>query len=148
MFRLADTVPDSWQGKGQEGEVLKERIEALMKRRREQGEEALSTGEKEELANSMIADASGDGPAEGGGPGREVKGNRRLDESVDSLPGASKNEDTLEAVEGADPANRPGPSTPPKRKESGSVPTQYRVVPPPRAPKSNGLPPRLLNHKE
>ena len=140
-------------GKGQEGEVLRERIRSLMRRKEEHGEGALSQGEQEELrtlGSGMAADdaqvGQGDG---GGGPGRAVKGNRRVDDGSEaagapsiSLPASAKGQTVEQSVQIA------GPSTPPFRKNSAFGPTQYRVVPPPRAQKQNGMPPRLLNHAE
>lgn len=138
--------------------MLRERIRALMKRKEEQGEGALSQGEQEELRThgpGMRDIAAG---AQGGvGGDREVKGNRRLDDGGEGVSMAEGTRRDMPEQEGHreqstapewQAVSTPGPSTPPARKSSIFGPTQYRVVPPPRAHKQNGLPPRLLNHAE
>ncbi|KAK8858849.1 hypothetical protein IAR55_003079 [Kwoniella newhampshirensis] len=135
VFRLAETVPGTWVGKGEEGEVLKTRIQDL-----------LSSSQKSSpfIPNGQIPSQS---------PTQLSK----------SLPSPPHPAPTLPPISAQSPIQSPplqsesastskalGRVQSPLRATGGSqtTQTQYRVVPPPSPRTKSMMPPRVLTTAE
>lgn len=94
VFRLADTVPDSWVGQGAEGEVLKARIQGLLSEGKVEEAEAVGRDARASASASglNVANAAGLADITRARTGREVdadvaerdmKGNKRVEVDVE-----------------------------------------------------------------
>ncbi|OCF35044.1 hypothetical protein I316_03084 [Kwoniella heveanensis BCC8398] len=146
VFRLAETVPDTWKGRGQEGEVLKSRIQNL-----------LSSSSQ---PDSPITPTSPlNPPAIPATTASPVHPTTSLFEPVDTLASTSKTvaegsrretnaEDECRGTKSASaPTVRSAPPTT-NGSSAGPSQTQFRVVPP-LSPRTKAMmPPRLLTTAE
>ncbi|WWC88389.1 uncharacterized protein L201_003300 [Kwoniella dendrophila CBS 6074] len=122
VFRLAETVPDTWQGKGQEGEVLKTRIQGL-------------------ISSSSQPDSPVSLPKSPLAPTQSIK---------PTQPSPPINDTTISTQNEAGPSTSSQPllNPPPRSSSLNQSQTQYRVIPP-MSPRTKAmLPPRIMTIAE
>ncbi|WVQ96294.1 hypothetical protein IAU59_003398 [Kwoniella sp. CBS 9459] len=149
VFRLAETVPDTWKGRGQEGEVLKSRIQNLLSsssqpdspisppaslKPREIPPAVPSLDAAPDASVSASASTISDGPSSA-----DVGG-------IISDQGKDGAASTATARSPLPTATQPQPQT--QSSSAGPSQTQFRVVPP-LSPRTKAMmPPRLLTTAE
>ncbi|WRT68057.1 uncharacterized protein IL334_005032 [Kwoniella shivajii] len=128
VFRLAETVPGTWQGKGEEGEVLKSRIQGLISSS-SQPDSPISLPKSPLVSQQTVTPSL---PSSTASP---------------PLPSASITQAKPSSPQHVPKTVSPPPPLPPPHFQSQGQ-TQYRVIPP-LSPRTKAmLPPKLLTTAE
>lgn len=126
VFRLAETVPPTWEGKGDEGEALKTRIKGLLAEEDQAASQSNTPEKGSRMVQEMAPQAGSSRP--------------RTPPPPPPLP-------TNEELPTSDPAFQAGPSTT-RRQSQPQSQTQYKVIPPLSPRTRLMLPPKVYSHKE
>ncbi|WVF68767.1 hypothetical protein IAT40_003539 [Kwoniella sp. CBS 6097] len=147
VFRLAETVPDTWKGRGQEGEVLKSRIQNLLSSSTSQPESPI-TPSSPLNSHTTPAPNSTDTVSSRSVPSQSTAASSATDDTTASAEPRLDGEDNRKNDAGTVAVRSPPPTS--NSNFNGAAPsqTQFRVVPP-LSPRTKAMmPPRLLTTAE